>query len=258
MMNKKPLILITNDDGYKAKGIQALTDALKGLGEIVVFAPESHRSGMSRAITPSVPLRVKLSRREEDLTVYRCSGTPVDCVKLAMHSFVDRQPDLLVSGINHGTNSAISVHYSGTMGAAIEGCIFGIPSIGFSLCSYEADADFSSAAAVARTLTQRILQEGLPEGICLNVNIPYGTVNGIRPATQTRGKWINEFLRSHDGLGREVFWLTGTFDNWEPENEESDEWALANGYAAVVPVRIDTTAHDYLSELRKMPEGNEQ
>jgi len=143
MGSRKPLILITNDDGYQAKGIIALTEAMKGLGEIVVFAPDSHRSGMSCAISPSQPLRARMMHREEDLTAYACNGTPVDCVKLALNEFVDRKPDLLVSGINHGSNAGISVLYSGTMGAAIEGCVFDVPSIGFSLCDFTPDADFS-------------------------------------------------------------------------------------------------------------------
>lgn len=251
MSNRKPLILVTNDDGYQAKGIVSLTSAMKGLGEIVVFAPDSPRSGMSSAISTSTPLRARVFHKEEDLTAYMCNGTPADCVKLALNEFMDRKPDLLVSGINHGSNAGISVLYSGTMGAAIEGCIFDVPSIGFSLCDFTPDADFSITANVARKLAKKVLEVRLPRGICLNVNVPAGNIKGIRMTTQTQGKWVNEYNRSKDGMGRDVFWMTGNFENWEEENNNNDEWALANGYAAVVPVKIDMTAHNFLPELNE-------
>ena len=251
MSNSKPLILITNDDGYHAKGIVSLTEAMKGLGEIVVFAPDSPRSGMSNAISTSNPLRARLIHQEEGLTLYICNGTPVDCVKLALNEFVDRKPDLLVSGINHGSNAGISVLYSGTMGAAIEGCVFEVPSIGFSLCDFMPDADFTATTEVARSLAIMVLEEGLPKGVCLNVNVPVGKIKGVKVTTQTQGKWVNEYHRSKDGAGRDVFWMTGNFENWEEENENNDEWALANGYAAIVPVKIDMTAYDFVPELQK-------
>lgn len=250
MDKKKPLILVTNDDGYQAKGIVSLTETMRELGEVIVFAPDSHRSGMSSAISTSTPLRARLLKKEKNLTVYACNGTPVDCVKLALNEFVDRKPDLLVSGINHGSNAGISVIYSGTMGAAIEGCIFDVPSIGFSLCDFMPDADFSFTMEVARKLAATVIEEGLPKGICLNVNVPAGKVKGIRITTQTQGKWVNEYHRSKDGSDRDVFWMTGNFENWEENNDASDEWALVNGYAAVVPVKIDMTAYDFLPQLR--------
>ena len=251
-MNKeKPLILITNDDGYQAKGIKELTEAMKGLGEIVVFAPDSHQSGMSSAITTSNPIRARVYYQEEDLTAYMCSGTPVDCVKLALNMFVNRKPDLLVSGINHGSNAGISVLYSGTVAAALEGCVFDIPSLAFSLCDFTPDADFEATKDVARKLAKKVLKEGLPKGVCLNVNVPVGEVKGIRMTTQTQGKWVNEYQRAKDGVEREIFWMTGNFENWETENEKNDEWALANGYAAVVPVKIDMTAYDLIPELKE-------
>ncbi len=252
MSEKKPLILITNDDGYQSKGIAELTKAMKGLGEIVVFAPDSHRSGMSSAITTIHPLRAKIYHKEENLTAYMCNGTPVDCVKLALNIFLDRKPDLLVSGINHGSNAGISVLYSGTVAAALEGCVFDIPSIAMSLCDFTPDANFDGTAIVARKLAENILNDGLPKGICLNVNVPKGEVNGIKITTQTQGKWINEYYRSKDGGGRDVFWMTGNFENWEADNENNDEWALANGYAAVVPVKIDMTAHELITSLKKL------
>ncbi len=250
-MNRKPLILVTNDDGYQAKGIASLTEVMRDLGEVIVFAPDTHRSGMSSAISTSQPLRARLLRKEENLTVYTCNGTPVDCVKLALNEFVDRKPDLLVSGINHGSNAGISVIYSGTMGAAIEGCIFDVASIGFSLCDFTPDADFSFTKKIVRILAEKVIGESLPRGICLNVNVPAGEVKGIKITTQTNGKWVNEYHRSKDGAGRDVFWMTGNFENWEEENDNSDEWALANGYAAVVPVKIDMTAHDFLPQLKE-------
>ena len=249
-MNKnKPLILITNDDGYFAQGIKSLTETAKEFGDVVVFAPDSPRSGMSGALTVLHPLRVRIHSEEEGVTTYICSGTPVDCVKLAINEFLDRKPDLLLSGINHGSNAGISVLYSGTMGAAIEGCVFGIPSVGFSLCDHSVDADFSESQKVIRKVVKKLLERGLPERVCLNVNIPKGSVKGIRAATQTQGKWVSEYHRSKDGGGNDVFWLTGNFENWEADNEKTDEWLLANGYAAVVPVKIDATAYDFLEEL---------
>ena len=251
MTKEKPLILITNDDGYNAKGIKELTEAMKGLGEIIVFAPDSHQSGMSSAITTSNPIRARIYHQEEDFTAYMCSGTPVDCVKLALNMFVNRKPDLLVSGINHGSNAGISVLYSGTVAAAIEGCVFDVPSLAFSLCDFTPDADFSATKKVAHKLAKKVLKEGLPKGICLNINVPVGEIKGIKMTTQTQGKWVNEYQRAKDGVERDVFWMTGNFENWETENEKNDEWALANGYAAVVPVKIDMTAYDIMLEFKE-------
>lgn len=249
-MNKgKPLIFITNDDGYLAKGITSLVEALKGLGEIVVFAPDRHRSAMSSAITTSQPLRYKLYKKEDNVTWYICNGTPVDCVKLAMNELFERKPDLLVSGINHGSNAGISVIYSGTIGAAIEGCIFGVPSMGVSLCDLSPDADFTHVSKIARQFAEKVLEKGLPKGVCLNINVPVGKVKGIKVTTQTQGKWVNEYYKSQDAWGKDVFWICGNFENWEKDNENTDEWALANGYASVVPVKIDMTAHDFIPEL---------
>lgn len=250
MADNKPLILITNDDGCFAKGIQSLVEALKDIGNIVVFSPDKPQSGMSSAITVSAPLRSRLVKVEDNVTSYVCTGTPVDCVKLALNEFLDRKPDLLVSGINHGSNAGISVLYSGTVGAAIEGCVFEIPSIAVSICEFDPDSDFSQVGEIARTIALKVLKEGLPKGVCLNVNVPAGQVKGIKIATQTRGKWVNEYLKSQDGSGRDVFWMTGNFENWETDNGNSDEWVLANGYAAVVPVNIDMTAYDFIPKLK--------
>ena len=249
--NKKPLILITNDDGVHAKGIRSLIETMKPLGEIVVLAPDSARSGMSSAITSHVPLRVSQLKREENLTIYSCTGTPVDCVKLAINEILDRKPDLVISGINHGSNAAICVVYSGTMGAALEGCIFGIPSFGVSLTDHSLDADFSEAAKYARIVAEKILKEGLPEGVCLNVNVPdKDDIKGIKVCTQTPGRWISEFMKSKDATGKDIYWLTGVFDNFKPDDEGTDEWALDNGYVAIVPSKIDLTAHHVVDQLK--------
>lgn len=253
MANNKPLILVTNDDGLQAKGIQSLIESLVGLGEIVVFAPDGPRSGMSNSITSLVPIRYSLVKKDaqKDLTVYSCTGTPVDCVKLAINEILDRKPNLLVSGINHGSNAAICVVYSGTMGAAIEGCIFGVPSIGFSLTSHSMKANFDETQKIAHIISKQVLEEGLPEGVCLNVNVPdVNEVKGIKVCRQTKGQWIKEFVRGNDGAKREVFWLTGEFYNEEPDDEATDEWALAHGYASVVPTKIDLTAHEAISSIK--------
>ena len=254
-MTKKtrPLILVTNDDGFRAKGIRTLTTYLKDIADIVVFAPDQPQSGMSSAITSINPLRYFLYKKEENVTTYVCNGTPVDCVKLAMY-VLDKKPDMIFSGINHGSNAAVSVLYSGTMGAAIEGCIFGIPSVGISLCDFETDADFSNSGMLAIEIAKRVWTEKLPKGVCLNVNVPKGEVKGLRIASQTKGKWINEYLASKDAGHRDVFWLRGRFENWEEDNEDSDEWALTNGYAAVVPIKIDMTHYKTIGQLKHWEE----
>ncbi|MDR0231491.1 MAG: 5'/3'-nucleotidase SurE [Dysgonamonadaceae bacterium] len=249
--NKKPLILITNDDGVHAKGIQCLIEVIKPLGEIVVLAPEGPRSGMSSAITPYVPLRIFRLKQEENLTVYSCTGTPVDCVKLAINEILDRKPDLVISGINHGSNAAICIIYSGTMGAALEGCIFGIPSFGVSLTDHSSNADFSEAVKYARIVAEKVLEEGLPKGICLNVNVPNeGEIKGMKICTQTPGRWVSEFMKSKDGSGKDIYWLTGVFENFTPDDKNTDEWALTNGYVSIVPSQIDLTAYQMVDRLK--------
>ena len=249
--NKKPLILITNDDGVQSKGLKSLIDAVRPLGEIVVLAPDGGRSAMSSAITVQVPVRISRMKQEDGLTVYACTGTPVDCVKLAVNEVLDRKPDLLISGINHGSNASICVVYSGTMGAALEGCICGIPSLGVSLTDHSENADFAEAQKYACLLAEKILKEGLPQGVCLNVNVPDRTdIKGMKICIQTPGRWIAEFMKSQDAVGRDVYWLTGVFDNHNPTDENTDEWALANGYVSVVPCKIDLTAHHVIDELK--------
>ncbi|WP_283687615.1 5'/3'-nucleotidase SurE [Dysgonomonas sp. Marseille-Q5470] len=251
MENKKPLILITNDDGYQAKGIEALIDSVKDLGDIIVVAPDGPRSGMSSAITSLQPLRVYLISESQNIKVYATTGTPVDCVKLGISELAERRPDIVLSGVNHGSNAAVAVLYSGTMGAAIEGAVFKIPSIGFSLLDHSHNADFTYSKKNIHSITKQVLEDGLPSGTCLNVNIPKGDdIKGIRVCRQTSGQWVNEFMQSKDGADKDIYWLTGNFENDEPSDEMTDEWALANRYVSVVPVKVDMTNHDLIASIK--------
>ncbi len=253
MAKEKPLILITNDDGIGAKGIQELIECLKDLGELVIMAPDGPRSGMSSAITSQIPIKYNLIRKETDLTIYTCTGTPVDCVKLAINEVLDRKPDLLVSGINHGTNVAICVHYSGTLGAAAEGCVFGVPSIGVSLTDGRPDADFTESCRFGRKLARFILRNGLPEGTYLNMNVPdLPHVKGMKVCHQAKGRWVNEFVRSNNARNETVYWLAGSFENARPIQPENDTLALENGYASVVPCKIDVTDYSFLEDLNHL------
>lgn len=250
-MNDRPLILITNDDGYEAKGIKELTACLRELGDIVVFAPDGPRSGMASAITSLIPIKYTLVKKENGLTIYKCTGTPVDCVKLAINEVLDRTPNLLVSGINHGGNMAICVQYSGTMGAAAEGCVFDVPSMGVSLLDHREDADFTECCRLGRMLARKILKEGLPHGTYLNLNVPdMPVVNGIKVCRQADGRWINEFKRSENASGEPVFWLSGSFENRNPIHADNDTLALDNGYASLVPCKIDITDYNFAATLQ--------
>ncbi len=250
----QPVILVTNDDGYKAAGLEALVEMVKPFGKVVVVAPEEGHSGMSHAITIKVPLRLKQRKRDDDVTFYTVNGTPVDCVKLAMSQlFTNRMPDLVVSGINHGSNSSISIIYSGTMAAAIEGCLYGIPSIGFSLLDYDESPDFSASIRFGRVIVQNVLDKGLSKGCCLNVNIPVlptKSLKGIRVARQNRGTWREEFEKRTDPRGVDYYWLTGYFLNEEPEATDTDEYWLNQGYISVVPVQVDLTNYSELERIK--------
>lgn len=249
----KPLILVSNDDGYDAKGISALIELVKPYGEVVVVAPNLGESGMSHAITIKKPLRLTKIHEEKDLKIFSCSGTPVDSVKLALNQLLDRKPDILVSGINHGSNASISVIYSGTMGAAIEGCLNGIPSIGFSVCDHDKDANFDLALKYSKTIFEEVLKNKLPKGVCLNVNFPLIDINeskGIKICKQTNGVWKEEFDKRIDPYNGTYYWLTGNFKNDEPNNQETDEWALNNNYVAVVPIKVNLTAESFINELK--------
>lgn len=253
-MKQKPLILITNDDGFRAKGINELIKALRGRGELIVFAPDGPRSGMSSAITSLIPLKYDTVLQEDDLTIFSCNGTPVDCVKLAINEVLDREPDLLVSGINHGGNMAICVNYSGTMGAAAEGCIFGIPSIGLSVLDHRPDADFRECCRLGIKVIDDVLAHGLPHGTYLNLNVPVvERVKGLKVCHQADGRWIKEFKRSENASGHPVFWLTGEFRN-DDTRADNDMLALDNGFATLVPCKVDVTDYQFLKELRKRTE----
>ena len=255
-MNREPLILVTNDDGYASKGLAAAIEVARPFGRVVVVAPETVQSGMSQAITMNAPLFLRRIREEENLTVYAFSGTPVDCVKMAFDYLLrDERVDLVVSGINHGSNAAVNVLYSGTMGAAIEGSFYGCPAIGLSLTDHAADADFDASVLWGRRIVGQILGADLPRPLCLNVNIPVGrpeAIRGLRVARQTRGFWREEFYRHEDPRGREYFWLTGAFVNEEPEAQDTDEWALSHGYVSVVPVQVDLTDYRQLGALAEV------
>jgi 5'-nucleotidase len=252
----KPVILITNDDGYRSKGLKALIEAAQPFGHIVVVAPSEGQSGMAHAITVKVPLRMEKVEEKEDFEMYVCSGTPVDCVKLANNQlFKTNRPDLLLSGINHGANSSSSIVYSGTMAAAIEGCLYEIPSIGFSLLDFSKNADFSSATTFVRKIVSNVLQDGIKPGICLNVNIPKllaNEIKGIRICRQNKGVWREEFDKRLDPNNREYYWLTGEFYNLEPHAEDTDEWALHHGYVSIVPVQVDLTDYKSMELLKKL------
>lgn len=247
----KPIILITNDDGINAKGLGAAIDTCRGLGRLVVVAPEESHSGMSHSLTITRPLSLRQITDEPDLSIYACTGTPVDCVKIAIDMLMDNNPSLLVSGVNHGSNSNISVVYSGTMGAASEGILYGIPSVGLSLQDHSPNADFEAAKHFGRIIIDKLLASGETH-TCLNVNfpkIPLQDIKGIKACRQTKGCWHEEFDKRVDPHGREYYWLAGKFFNEEPEATDTDEWALENGYVSVVPVQLDMTDYKALENI---------
>ena len=254
-MNHKPLILVTNDDGIHAKGLGKLIAVAREFGDVIAISSQEPMSGMSHAITIKVPLRAQMVAEEPGFRSYMTNGTPVDGVKLVFNSLTERKPDLLVSGINHGSNSSSSILYSGTMAAAMEGAINHIPSIGFSLLSFDPDADFTAAGRVAGEVISQVLEKGLPDGVCLNVNVPSipgEEIRGIRMCSQANGYWKEEFEKRSDPNGREYYWLTGFFHNREPdgEGEGTDEWALKNSYVSIVPIHTDLTAYGVLREMK--------
>ena len=251
MKKEKPLILLSNDDGVEAKGLNELIRGLRGMGEIIVMAQDGPRSGASGAITSEHPVKYYKVREEEDLTVYKCTGTPVDCVKLALHTVVPRRPDVVIGGINHGDNSSVNVHYSGTMGVVIEGCLKGVPSIGFSLCNHEPNADFEPAGPYIREIARLVLEKGLPPLTCLNVNFPdTKELKGVKICEQTKGQWTNEWENFAHRGDAHYYWLTGEFENNDAENEKNDHWALDNGYVAITPTTVDATAYGLIDELK--------
>lgn len=252
-MKEKPLILVTNDDGITAPGLRTLIKVMNKIGDVVVVAPDSPQSAMGHAITINSTLYcepVDIDHEGPQIE-YSCSGTAADCVKLAVNEILNRKPDICVSGINHGSNSSINVIYSGTMSAAVEAGIEDIPAIGFSLCDYSWQANFEAVTDYVKTITLNALKNGMPQGVVLNVNFPKlkkKEIKGIKICRQARATWMEEFDKRTNPQGREYYWLTGKFVNLD-KGEDTDEWALANGYVSVVPVQFDLTAHHAIQNL---------
>lgn len=249
---KKPLILVTNDDGITAPGIRFLIDVAREIGNVIVVAPDSPQSGMGHAITVNSTLYVnKISKEDDSILEYNCSGTPADCVKIAKNEIVKEKIDLCISGINHGSNSSINVIYSGTMSAAIEAGIEGIPSIGFSLADFSWNANFEPIREYLKTIIANVLQNCLPQGVVLNVNFPKATkeeIKGIKICRQARAKYEEKFDKRVSPFGKEYYWLAGDFVNLD-KGEDTDEWALKNNYISIVPVQFDLTAHYAIQQL---------
>ena len=251
-MIKKPLILVTNDDGISAPGIRALIKVMSEIGTVVVVAPDKPQSAMGHAITINNMLYLnKISKDGDAITEYSCSGTPVDCVKMAVNEVFKQKPDLCVSGVNHGSNSSINVIYSGTMSAAVEAGIEGIPAIGFSLCDYDWNADFDTIQPFIKKIALQVLQNGLVAGTVLNVNfpkLPLENIKGIKICRQAKAMWQEKFEKRTSPFGKEYYWLSGEFIN-QDKGEDTDEWALSNGFISIVPVQFDLTAHHAISAL---------
>ena len=249
----KPLILLTNDDGFTAKGLLSLANSVNDLGELFIVAPTHPQSGMGHAITVNEPIRFEKTNYFKSINAYNCSGTPVDCIKAGMYLLGDRKPDLILSGINHGSNVSTNVLYSGTMSAAVEGALEGISSIGFSLTDYSKDADFSASNVIVQSIVKEALNNKIEKGICLNVNIPnvpLEKIKGIKACRQGKAFWDDTFDKRVDPLGKEYYWLTGSFVNHE-QSSETDVFLLQNNYVTIVPVQFDMTAYDQIDNIKK-------
>lgn len=252
MVNEK-LVFVTNDDSYASKGFRAAIEVARRFGKVIAIAPNTVQSGKSQAITIYDMLRLREIEKSEDVEIYSLDGTPVDCVKFALDYFLkERKVDLMISGVNHGSNAATNVLYSGTMGAAIEAAFYNIPSIGLSNLDHSDDADFEASVEYGTRIVRSVLEGNLPRPLCLNVNIPIlpvEQIKGIKVCRQTRGFWKDEFYKRTDPHGRDYYWVTGGFDNHEPEALDTDEWALKEGYVAVVPIQVDLTEYKLLDQL---------
>ncbi len=255
-MEQRPLILVTNDDGISAPGVLFLAQIAAGFGDVHVVAPDKPQSGMGHAITINSTIRLSKSNFHPGAVAeYNCSGTPVDCVKMAVNKLLPRKPDLVLSGINHGSNSSINVIYSGTMSAAIEGALESAAAVGFSLCDYGIDADFEPTRAFVQQIIAACLHSQMPKGVCLNVNFPKlkaDEMKGLMVCRQAKANWVEEFDERQDPYGRPYYWLTGKFVNFEPDSTDTDEWALKNGYVSVVPIQHDLTAHAQLGFFKQI------
>lgn len=248
-----PLILISNDDGITAPGIRVLVEEMQKIGEVIVVAPDKPQSAMGHAITIMEPLRLKQSFIFEGVTAYECSGTPADCVKLALDKVCTRRPDIMVSGINHGPNSSINVIYSGTMSAAVEAAVDGVQAIGFSLNDYSIEANFEHTRPFVQQIVKKMLEKPLPYGTLLNVNIPHTPlIKGIKVCRQCGGKYAENFEERIDPTGKKYYWMTGKFINLEPEDNDTDIWAIENDYISVVPTKFDLTSNSVIQHLRQL------
>ena len=252
MENKRPFILIANDDGYHSRGIRHLVDFVSTIGDVLVVAPESARSGYSCAFSATDYLRLKPRHNMGNIEIWSCSGTPVDCVKIALSQLCrNRRPDLILSGINHGDNSSVNNHYSGTMGIAYEGCMKYIPSIAFSSCDYDPNADLSYLRDYVRLIVKKVLANGLPKGVCLNVNFPkVEKFAGLKVCRMGWGSWTREVEACKHPRGFDYYWMTGHYRNDEPDATDNDQWALAHGYVTVTPSKIDVTDYEVLSKMK--------
>ncbi len=249
-MSNRPLILISNDDGVQAQGIKELSRMMRQLGDVVVVAPDGPRSAASCSISPITDILITPLHEEDGLKVFQCSGTPTDCVKLALDGLLPQLPDLVVSGINHGDNASVSIHYSGTVGAAFEACMKHVPSVAFSLKTRKTqDCNFLPYENLVVRTARRVLEHGLPDDVLLNVNFPeVEELKGTKVCRMARGRWMKEMMR----VGEGVFRLTGFFQNLEPDAEDTDYWALDHGFAAITPIQLDMTSHSFLKTLREV------
>ena len=251
------MILISNDDGYQAKGINYLINIVKDYDDVLVCAPDDARSGFACAFSANTPLTLTHRHHEKGVDVWSCNGTPVDCVKMALAELCQEQPRLVIGGINHGDNASVNTHYSGTMGVTLEGCMKYIPSVAFSLCDHRADADFEPLRPYIREITRRGLDEGLPLGVCLNVNFPLvEAFQGVRVCRMAKGTWSSEVTKCHHPRGYDYWWMVGSYVNDEPEATDTDRWALENGYVAITPTRIDVTAYEAFDQLKYLEAPN--
>ena len=247
--SKRPTILVTNDDGIEAHGLHALATAMLERGDVVVVAPREGHSGMSQALTVRVPVRYREEKANTPYRQYSVNGTPTDCVKLALHTIVPCRPALVVAGINHGSNASINVLYSGTMGATLEGCVAGLPSIGFSLVNREPGADLAPYLPYCVDIAHAVLERGLPEGVALNVNLPRRAVQGVKICRQAPARWHSEYDARKDPWGGDYYWLTGIFESLDGEAEDTDDWALRHSYISIVPTRVDMTDYPMVKAM---------
>ena len=265
------MILISNDDGYQAKGINSLINFVKDYDDVLVCAPEGPRSGFACAFSATTPLTLTHRHHEKGVDVWSCNGTPVDCVKMALAELCPQKPNLVIGGINHGDNASVNTHYSGTMGVTMEGCMKYIPSVAFSLCDYRADADFHPLEPYIRDIVQRVLRDGLPTGVCLNVNFPLLTSHlspltshlspltsykGVKLCRMSMGTWESEVSKCHHPRGYDYWWMMGHYVNDEPEATDTDRWALDHGYVAITPTRVDVTAYEAFEQLKYLETQN--